>query len=135
MSACLYLGVDLQEGFLSDEIRQSDYIENVEIYLDGLPYNDVVLTRFVNSQTSSFAKYLEWPKMQPGDKNTKFIGSLESKNFRITEKSTYSSWVGEVREMAAREGYDTIVLFGLDSDACVLKTGWTCLMPALGLSC
>src|SRR5690348_11516278 len=58
MATCLYLGVDLQQGFLNDDIQQSDYIERVEKYLTSLPKGPVVLTRFVNSQTSAFAKYL-----------------------------------------------------------------------------
>lgn len=122
MAKCLYLGVDLQEGFLNEEIRTSDYIDRVEEYLAGLSAADILLTRFVNNQTSAFAKYLEWPKMQRGDENTKLLGNLESRDYKIIEKSTYTSFVDAIKRVIASDDYDTVVILGLDTEACVLKT-------------
>jgi nicotinamidase-related amidase len=122
MSKRLYIGIDLQDGFLNDAIRESDYEARVEKFLAALDKEQVILTRFVNTPGSSFERFLDWPEMQAGDPSTALLGSLESGGYQVFEKSTYTAWLPAVAEKARSMDAREIVLFGLDSDACVLKT-------------
>ena len=118
----LIIGIDLQEGFLTDEIRQSGYVEKVEAFLRAQNKSDVVLTRFVNAPDSNFVKLIESTGMQAGDPQNELCGSLESAGFEIIEKTAFGAWLPAVQEKAKQAGATEIVMFGLDSDACVLKT-------------
>lgn len=115
----LYLGIDLQEGFLNDEIRSSGYVDRVCVFISGLNKDDVVLTRFVNQPGNNFDELLGYTITTP---ETTLIGDLEKSNYKVIEKSTYSAWVPEIIGRLGRDGIDEVVMFGLDSDACVLKT-------------
>jgi nicotinamidase-related amidase len=121
MSKRLYVGIDLQEGFLNDEIRASDYIEKVKSYLSSLDKSQVVLTRFVNQPGGPFITIQGWDKMQPGDPDNRLFGDLETAGYEIVEKYGYSAW-SLLETRVQQEGIEELVLFGLDSDACVLKT-------------
>jgi nicotinamidase-related amidase len=118
----LYIGVDLQEGFLSDRIRGTDYIEKVAGYVNQLDKNVVVLTRFVNHPNSNFEKLMDWPKMRTNDADTRLFGDLEKQRFTVIAKPTYTSWTPEIHAKAQELQADEVVIFGLDSHACVLKT-------------
>ena len=122
MAGRFYIGVDLQEGFLSDRIRGSDYVRRVCEFLAGQDRSRVILTRFVNQPDSNFERLLDWPKMQAQDDETRLIGNLENQNFTIVQKLTYSSWVTEAKSRANELNCQQIVIFGLDAEACVLKT-------------
>jgi nicotinamidase-related amidase len=121
MSKRLYIGIDLQDGFLTDEIRSTSYVLDVTAFLAKLDKAEVILTRFVNQPYSPFVKFLDWPDMQPGAEMNKLFGDLENAGYEVIEKPNYSAWpiVGERLKAA---GVEEVVLFGLDSDACVLKT-------------
>lgn len=122
MSRALYIGIDLQDGFLTDEIRRSGYIGRVEGYLSQQDKEAVVLTRFVNQPASSFETLLDWPDMPKGDSSTKLFGNLENQGYDVIEKTSYTAWLPYVQQKAEALGATEFVLFGLDSDACVLKT-------------
>ena len=122
MGRYLIVGIDLQDGFLSDEIKQSDYVQKVETFLSTQPKDDIVLTRFVNLPNSSFEKFMDWPKMQAVDPAIRLFGSLESQDYQILEKPGYSAWSVVLQQKVEAGRYDAIVLFGLDAEACVLKT-------------
>ena len=118
----LFVGIDLQEGFLTDEIKASDYVSRVCDFLAQQDSDRVVLTRFVNSASSNMVRLMDWDKMQAGDPATRLFHNLETAGYPIIQKSTYSSWVPEVRNMAKDRGCKEIILFGLDTEACVFKT-------------
>ncbi len=122
MAGRLFIGVDLQEGFLSDRIRQTDYIQRVCRFVEDLDKNRVVLTRFVNRPGSNFERLLDWPKMQADSAETRLFGTLEDKGLHVVSKSIYSSWLPDVIARADELHCTQIVIFGLDSEACVFKT-------------
>lgn len=122
MSKRLYIGIDLQDGFLTEEIRQAGYVQRVERFVSELDKEWLVLTRFVNQPGSSFETLLDWPDMQKSDPATQLFGGLESGGYDIIEKTSYTAWVPYVQQRVEALGATELVLFGLDSDACVLKT-------------
>lgn len=122
MSKQLYIGIGLQDGFLTDTLRRMDYVARVESFLTTQDKSSVVLTRFVNRAGSSFETLLDWPDMQAGDATTQLFGNLESAGYDVIEKTSYTAWLPYVQEKVAGLGATELVLFGLDSDACVLKT-------------
>ena len=115
----LYLGIDLQEGFLNDELRAGDYVERVCAFISGLNKEDLILTRFVNAPGNNFDELLGYTITQP---ETTLIGDLEKGDYKVIEKSSYSAWIPEIVGRLQQGGIDEVVMFGLDSDACVLKT-------------
>lgn len=115
----LYLGIDLQEGFLNDELRAGDYVDRVCKFITGLDKVDVVLTRFVNTPGNNFDELLGYTITDP---ETTLIGDLEKGGYEVIEKSTYSAWLPQIIGRLERDNVDELVMFGLDSHACVLKT-------------
>lgn len=115
----LYLGIDLQEGFLNEELRASDYVERVCAFIARLNKDEVVLTRFVNAPGNNFDELLGYTITTP---ETTLIDDLEKGGYKVIEKSTYSAWIPEIIGRLQQDGIDEVVMFGLDSDACVLKT-------------
>lgn len=115
----LYVGIDLQEGFLNNELRATDYVDRVCEFVAGLDRKDVILTRFVNAPDNNFQKLLAYTITDP---ETTLIGDLEKGGYEVIEKSTYSAWLPEIIGRLERDSIDELVMFGLDSDACVLKT-------------
>jgi len=122
MSKRLYIGVDLQKGFLTDKIIASGYIEKIEKFLATLSRDEVVLSKFINHPDSAFIRVLEWNRMQTDDPDTQLFGNLEIAGYDVVEKTGYTAWVPTVIEKAHARAVEEIVIFGLDTDACVLKT-------------
>lgn len=122
MSKHLILGIDLQEGFLTDETRDSGYIDRVQEFLAKQQKEQVLLTKFINRPHNNFEKLMGYTVLQPDDPNAKLIGELENKGYEIIEKGTYTAWIPEVIERAGQMGATKVIMFGLDTHACVLKT-------------
>ncbi len=118
----LYIGIDLQEGFLTNEIREIGYIERVEGFIAKKDREHVTLTRFTNEPDSNFISLLDWSAMQMLDPMTNLFGSLEGGGYWVLRKSTYTAWSPAIQKQAKELGFTDIVLFGLDTDACVFKT-------------
>lgn len=124
MARQLILGIDLQKGFLTHAARADGYVERVCEYLKQQNRHDVILTKFINRRGNNFEKLIDYTALKPGDPHTKLIGDLEDQGFEVVEKGTYTAWVPEVIERASQHGAKQIIMFGLDSDACVMKTAF-----------
>jgi nicotinamidase-related amidase len=122
MATQLIMGIDLQEGFLTDETRSNDYVKRVSEYLAAQPKEQVILTKFINRPHNNFERLIQYTDLQSDDLNSHLIGNLENSGYEIIEKATYTAWVPEVIERAGQQGATEIVMFGLDTHACVLKT-------------
>jgi nicotinamidase-related amidase len=118
----LLLGIDLQEGFLHDEARKDRYVERVEDFLDQHKDEWIVLSKFINQPGNNFEKLINYTSLDKNDPKARLIGNLESLHFETIEKDTYSAWHSPLTERVAEKGIKKVVIFGLDTEACVLKT-------------
>jgi nicotinamidase-related amidase len=118
----LILGIDLQEGFLSDEVRGKNYVDRVEKYLGQQNKEEVLLTKFINQPNSNFVKLSKYDSLMPDDPDTKLIGNLEAQDYAVLKKCAYSAWQPQLIERIEEQGITEIVMFGLDTHACVFKT-------------
>lgn len=122
MGKQLIIGVDLQEGFLNEETRTNGFVEHVEYFLERQPKERVVLSKFINEPNSNFEKLTFYTDLMPDDPKTELIGRLESFKFEVIEKAAYSAWHSPIIERVEKQGISDIIIFGLDTEACVLKT-------------
>jgi nicotinamidase-related amidase len=116
--------VDMQNGFVSPESAHipglaADFIR--EWAASGRPY---VMTRFVNAPGSLFEKLIGWSKMQDPpsidivDELQEFVPGAVA----VVDKLTYSLFNDEGAALVAAHGWKNVVVIGLDTESCVLKT-------------
>lgn len=117
-----YIGIDLQEGFLTDEIRKTGYVERVENFIAKKDRERVTLTWFSNEPNSNFTTLLGRSDMKLLDPSRRLFGSLEDGGYGKLHKTTYTAWLPAVQRCAKEFGYTDVVLVGLDTDDSVLKT-------------
>jgi nicotinamidase-related amidase len=122
MSKRLILGIDLQEGFLTDKVQGEDFVSRVEKYLAHQHKDSVLLTKFINRPGSNFVTLNHYDSLMPGDPDTNLIGNLEQRGYDVLEKCAYSAWQPQLIEQVRAQGITEIVMFGLDTHACVFKT-------------
>lgn len=122
MANRVYIGVDLQEGFRCDEMVSDEYVRHVSAFVRSLPPEKVILTKFINHPDSAFVRFRQWDEMMQGDEATKLFGDLEDGDFRVIEKSGYSDLVPAVLEVIHAQEASEVVIFGVDTEQCVLKT-------------
>lgn len=111
----LLLVIDLQNEFINDNTRY--LIKEIDKLIDSKKYDDVLFTRFIND--SRWDNILEWD----GCKDKKSIEiPISTRNYKVVDKSIYTSLNDEVRDYIRNNNIDIIYLCGISTDCCVLKT-------------
>ncbi|MEI8411456.1 MULTISPECIES: cysteine hydrolase family protein [unclassified Kribbella] len=117
--------IDVQNGFVSP---QSEHVVpriaefTREWAAAGRPY---VMTRFINYPESLFEQLIRWSAMMPGTPETEIVDELAdmvSGAVAVLDKPTYSLFNDEGTELVSRHGWKHVVVVGLDTESCVLKT-------------
>lgn len=118
--------VDMQNGFVNS--RSNGVVEPLRDFLAswikrGLP---VILTRFINLPGSQWETLIHWTRLQESpetDLNPLIAGVVDGQpNVHIVDKTTYSSLNPEVLSILAELKPERLLLCGIASDGCVLKT-------------
>jgi len=117
--------VDVQNGFVSP--RSAHVVSPIakftrEWAAAGRPY---VMTRFINYPDSLFEQLIRWSAMMPGTPETEIVDELADLvpgAAAVLDKPTYSLFNAEGTELVDRNGWKHIVVVGLDTESCVLKT-------------
>jgi len=117
--------VDVQNGFVSPHGRHvvapiAEFTR--EWAASGRPY---IMTRFINYPGSLFEQLIRWSAMMPGTPETEIVNELANLvpgAAAVLDKPTYSLFNDEGTELVARHGWKHIVIVGLDTESCVLKT-------------
>ncbi|MEU4291049.1 isochorismatase family cysteine hydrolase [Kribbella sp. NPDC026596] len=117
--------VDVQNGFVSP--RSAHVVPRIakftrEWAAAGRPY---VMTRFINYPDSLFEQLIRWTAMMPGTPETEIVDELADMvpgAAAVMDKPTYSLFNDEGTELVLRNGWKHIVIVGLDTESCVLKT-------------
>ncbi|MER5227502.1 isochorismatase family cysteine hydrolase [Streptomyces flaveus] len=116
--------IDVQNGFTNDHSRHvvpviADLVEHWEAA--GAP---VLYSRYFNHPDSSFVRLLGWTALQSAPE-TDIVPELAdhiTRATRIVDKARYSAFIPDVVSDFQERGWDEVVLCGIATDSCVLKT-------------
>lgn len=118
--------VDMQNGFVNS--RSSAIVEPLRDFLAmwvqrGLP---VILTRFINTPGSQWETLIHWTRLQTSpetDLHPAIAAVVDGQpNVHIVDKVIYSSLNPETSSILAELRPKRLLLCGIASDGCVLKT-------------
>jgi nicotinamidase-related amidase len=116
--------VDIQNGFVSPASAHIPALAAQFIRdwaASGRPY---VMTLFINSPESLFEQLIGWSAMQdsPSIDIVDELKDLIPGAVAVLDKPTYSLFTEEGASLVAQHGWRDIVVIGLDTESCVLKT-------------
>jgi nicotinamidase-related amidase len=117
--------VDVQKFFLY--AAPDDLVAKIVRHIRKHDYDAIAFTVFKNNLESNFVKSLNWTKCSR-DEDTilprEFDPYINAQN--VVSRSTYSAFSGTNLDQYLRErNIDTVVLCGVDTDACVLATAFS----------
>jgi nicotinamidase-related amidase len=119
----LLLVVDVQNGFVNDHSRHA--VQSVvEFAGDWVAHGrHVVLTRFINPVDGPWERLMSWNKMRDSPA-IDLVNGLPGAGrlVHVVDKGTYSAVTAPVQEIVEHLGANRILICGIDTDACVLKT-------------
>jgi nicotinamidase-related amidase len=117
----LLVVIDMQNGFLGS--RTHHIIPNVvrvveECQKRNLP---IIFTRFHNEPDSPYERLIGWTRLRYSPE-IDLTPELEPFANSIIDKNVYSAFTPEFEELLTDEGCTKIILCGVATDSCVLKT-------------
>lgn len=122
-NACLFV-IDMQNGFVSN--KSAPIVPAVADLLGrwratGRPY---VLSRFINYADSPYERLIGWSRMEssPEIDLVPEIAPAASGAAAVIDKGIYSAFTEEGIHLVERNGWDNIVVAGIATESCVLKT-------------
>ncbi len=124
LSAAVLIVVDMQNGFVSSTSRH--VIPHVQQLVDRWEAagGATVFTRFVNRPGSPYERLINWTRMQ-GPPETTIVEELECASQRalaVLDKPVYSFFTPDGAAIVKRNGWTDLVLCGIATESCVLKT-------------
>ncbi len=82
-----------------------------------------VYSRYFNHQGSVFERLMDWKHVYaPPDTDLVPELATHADRSRVVDKDTYSALTPEFAGLAQRDGVTDLVICGIDTDLCVLKT-------------
>jgi nicotinamidase-related amidase len=109
--------VDIQKGFVTDCSKHLlPLVSKVQN-----DFKHVIFTKFYNPTPSPFREILDYQKLPPGDEETNL--AIEPRpDALIVERPLYTCVTQELLDHLARLGTDEVLVCGIATEACVLKT-------------
>lgn len=117
----LLVVIDMQNGFLGSRSRHiiPKVVRVVEEFQNrNLP---IVFTRFHNEPDSPYERLIDWTRLRYSPE-IDLTPELEPFANSIIDKNIYSAFTPEFEEFLTGEGRTKIILCGVATDSCVLKT-------------
>ena len=116
----LLIVIDIQKGFINTKTRKA--LEIVEKAKKRLEYDVCVLTKFFNSDETSFSQFLHWKRFQT-EKEQELAIEIEEKDKTIY-KNTYSAVTDDLKSLICNGKYKKAYICGVETDSCVLATAF-----------
>lgn len=122
----LLLVVDVQNGFTNE--RSEHVVAPVASFVrhwlsEGRP---VIATRFINTDDSQWERLIHWSRLKTSpeiDLRPEILRAIEANpHARVIDKYTYTSLTEEVQDLLKELGTQRVVICGIDTDSCVLKS-------------
>lgn len=111
--------VDMQVGFIKENNKH--LVEKINNYLKTNKFDNVIYTKYINSQSSPFVKILGWEGLTESSEQELCVTMLE--NSVIFEKEGYGL-SGEQMSKLKELNITEIEVCGTDSDACVMMIAY-----------
>ena len=120
MPSCL-IAVDVQSGFIN--AATSSIPQAVRKFCDRNQIEHRIFTRFVNPGAGGpFVEILGWSRLQD-EQEIALASEVDGLPTLVLDKNTYSPFVDTNLEEVLRDiGVDDVLVFGIDTDVCVLMT-------------
>ncbi|MDX1483882.1 MAG: isochorismatase family cysteine hydrolase [Alphaproteobacteria bacterium] len=108
--------VDVQNGFINDATRHiPDIVQGLARH-----YEHVIVTRFINPESSAHRRLIHWDRFAPGSDDTP-LAFTPPAGAQMIEKSTYSCVDAGFRARLELLDAHEIHICGIATDNCVLK--------------
>lgn len=118
MKTCLVI-VDVQNGFVSKRTR---YVpQKIHALVQRYHFDHVVATRFLNTMDSPYVKFLGWTGLM-GNKEQALDDTVAGIVERVFTKKGYTCFTPAFFRFVQESKIDRLVLCGIDTDCCVLKS-------------
>lgn len=113
--------IDMQNGFLNSSTEHivpaiSNLLDNAEQH--GIP---VAFTRFINRPDSGWVRWIRWSRFMTSPE-IDLIPTLAARACLTFDKSAYTAFVPAFCDFIGKRAITRIVLCGVATDGCVLKT-------------
>ena len=109
--------IDLQNEFINENTNNS--INEIEELINSNKYNNIIFTRFINSNNNPTYKILNWNGCL-NEESRKIC--INTGDYKIYDKETYSAYNNELIKYIDDNKIDNIYLCGIDIECCVLIT-------------
>lgn len=116
----LLIIVDVQNGFINDNTRK--VLDIVNKAKEKLKYDVCVLTKFFNSEETSFSQILNWKRFQTVEEQELSV-KIDERD-KVIYKSTYSAVTDELKTLINENKYKKAYICGIETDSCVLATAF-----------
>lgn len=113
----LLLVIDLQNGFINEKTEELS--EKVNSLLDEKKFDDVVFTRYINSEDNVCYKRLNYKECMTEE--SKAI-TIDTRGYKVIDKEGYTAVVEELKTYIKENNISEIYVCGIDTECCVLKT-------------
>ena len=113
----LLLVIDMQNAFINNKTKH--IFKKINSLFDSNTYDNVIFTRFINSEDSLWYKKLNYKRCIDEVDN---IIPFNTKDHLIMDKKIYSAYNEELVNFIKENNIDEIYLCGIDTGACILKT-------------
>ena len=114
----LLLVIDMQKAFIN---QNTEYlIEKISNLINTNQYNNIVFTRFINTNDSIYVRDLNYYGCIGEDKEL----VIKPDNHKVIDKKVYSSLNSELKNYIIENNITKIYLCGINTDCCVLKTAF-----------
>jgi nicotinamidase-related amidase len=113
--------IDVQNGFVTERTRSALPLAVRLIELWQAKRWPVVFTRFRNPEGSGYERRLAWTGLR-GAEQTALHERVAGYAQTVVDKTTYTAFTRDGERVLAVHPGDTLVICGIDTDGCVLKT-------------
>jgi nicotinamidase-related amidase len=113
--------VDVQNGFINEHSRAVIPIVvslTRQCVKRGIP---VIFTKFINVENSPFESLIGWWNVR-GTPETDLYETILAQDGLVIEKHFYTAFTDEFSRLADSSGWETIIICGISTESCVLKT-------------
>lgn len=117
----LLLVVDVQNGFVNEHTAHVIAPVNVLIGACSGRGSHVAYTRFVNTPDSGYVRWIGWARFMHDPENALF-DDLDAGAGPVFVKHGYTAFTDEFSEYVAGLRVERLILCGIATDGCVLKT-------------
>jgi nicotinamidase-related amidase len=115
------LAIDMQNGFLGEKslhVVSKVVTLAAECQRRSIP---LVFTRFHNREGSPYESLIGWRRLRC-EEETDITEELSSFSAQIIDKDFYSAFTNDFERLQEENGWKTLVLCGVATESCVLKT-------------